>query len=101
MVHGFPRISEMWRHGKRPATKWSFRQIRGRFVRGCENPDRDRSAVDSLCGVSVEPTGDRDLEADLGTFDRMIDQTKSIRIRFDRNGQPPVHDGEVNDQPAG
>ncbi|NUU40361.1 hypothetical protein [Tardiphaga robiniae] len=36
----------------------------------------------SLCGIHADGLagGDRDLEADLGSFDRMFDQTKSTRV---------------------
>jgi hypothetical protein len=46
----------------------------------------------SLCGVNADHfTGDSDREADFGSFDRMLDQTKSLRtIGY------PVLDGEVN-----
>jgi hypothetical protein len=65
------------------------------------DPDLEHTsdAEPSLCGVTVQTTSsDQDLEFDLGTFDRMIDQTKSTRIT-DGLG---VADGEVecDDEPS-
>lgn len=53
----------------------------------------------SLCGVTVERGDDRDIEVDLGTFDRMVDQTRSTQI-YGSPDQWPVIDGEAACGPA-
>ncbi|WP_457492184.1 hypothetical protein [Tardiphaga sp. P5_C7] len=51
---------------------------------GAEHDGREPDVDDepSLCGIHADGLagGDRDLEADLGSFDRMFDQTKSTRV---------------------
>jgi hypothetical protein len=62
-------------------------------------PDGDDEP--SLCGVTVERLiDDSDREADLGSFDRMVDQTKALRtadLRHETLGGWPVQDGEIDD----
>jgi hypothetical protein len=55
-------------------------------VSDCEGDEHDGREADvddepSLCGSTAGDgaTGDGDLEADLGSFDRMTDQRKSLR----------------------
>jgi hypothetical protein len=57
-----------------------------RCVSDCEGDEHDGSEPDvddepSLCGSTAGDgaTGDGDLDADLGSFDRMTDQRKSLR----------------------
>jgi hypothetical protein len=68
-------------------------------VSDCEDDEHDgrESDVDdepSLCGITAGEgaPGDANLEADLGSFDRMIDQRKSTRT-----AGWSVHDGEINE----
>ena len=53
------------------------------------------------CGITVERLiDDSDREADLGSFDGMIDQTKSLRttgLNRETLGGWPVQDGEIDD----
>ncbi|MBR0869032.1 hypothetical protein JQ633_01580 [Bradyrhizobium tropiciagri] len=53
----------------------------------------------SLCGVTAgDAADDRDMEADLGTFDRMVDQTKSTRVRS--GVEWPACAGELDSRPV-
>jgi hypothetical protein len=65
----------------------------------CEGDEHDGREPDvddepSLCGITAGEgaPGDADLEADLGSFDRMMDQRKSTRT-----AGWSVHDGEINE----
>jgi hypothetical protein len=68
---------------------------------GAESDDREQDDSDnesSLCGVTVGSGDGRDVDVDLGTFDRMIDQTKATRIRS--GVYWPITDGEEDSGPG-
>lgn len=66
-----------------------------------DREDEHDGSEPSLCGTNVMCIiDDRDLEADLGSFDRMIDQTKAGRLadlRYHTMGGWPVSHGEFDD----
>jgi uncharacterized protein GlcG (DUF336 family) len=59
--------------------------------------NRTSTTSHPLCGITAGEgaPGDADLEADLGSFDRMMDQRKSTRT-----AGWSVHDGEIKETPA-
>ncbi|MGM4885285.1 hypothetical protein AB8A20_07905 [Tardiphaga sp. 604_B6_N1_1] len=59
----------------------------------------------SLCGIHADGLagGDRDLEADLGSFDRMLDQRKSTGVSRNRccgRSEIAITDGELDSEAA-
>ena len=72
----------------------------------CEGDEHDgrepgEDEEPSLCGINADCKwcDDKDLEADLGSFDRMMDQRKSTRtaeLRHTTLGGWPVMDGEID-----
>lgn len=76
-----------------------------RWSAGGDQQDREGDGDDlepSLCGKTADccVCDDRDLEVDLGSFDRMVDQRKSLRVadlRYQTYGGWPETHGEFDD----